>query len=135
MLRRTLSMLVVALLLLALGWTKPALAASADEKRAKHAAKVKTNVAKLGTGQDARVAVALRDKTKVAGYLSAVGEESFVVTDFGTGAATTVAYPDVAQVKGHNLTTGAKITIGVAIGVGIILLVVLLKRLSNEQAL
>ena len=39
-----------------------------------------------------------------------------------TRAATTVAYGDVTQVKGHNISTGAKIAIGVAIGVGVTLL-------------
>jgi hypothetical protein len=53
----------------------------------------------------------------------------------GRDTATTVAYTDVTKVKGHNLSTGAKIAIGIGIGVGVVLLILLLKRLDNEGAL
>ena len=66
------------------------------DKQALFAEKVKTGVAQLGVGEDARVAVKLRDKTKLEGYVSEVREDSFDITDLKTGVPTTVAYPDVA---------------------------------------
>ena len=70
--------------------------------------------------------VKLRDKTRLKGYISEVSENGFVVTDAKTGAANSVAYANVAQVKGNNMSTGAKIGIGIGIGVGLTILVVLL---------
>jgi hypothetical protein len=43
---------------------------------------------------------------------------SFVIVDEKTNATSTVAYPQVKQVKGNNLSTAAEI----ALGVGVILL-------------
>lgn len=95
----------------------PAYAAAKEEKEARFALKVKDGIGKLGTGTEARVEVKLRDKTKLKGYISESGDESFVIVD-KTGMATTVAYPQVKQVKGNNLNTAAEI----ALGVGVILL-------------
>ena len=99
-------------------------AKSEAEKEAQHAAKVKQGILKLGTGETALVKIKLRDKTKLEGYVSAVGDESFAVTDVKTGIATTVAYPQVKQVKGNNLSTGAKIAIGVGIGLVVALIII-----------
>jgi hypothetical protein len=73
-------------------------------------------VQKLGLGRDARVEVKLRDSTKLKGYISEAGQDSFTVTDSKTGAAQSVAYRDVAQVKkpGSGLSTRAWIIIGAA---------------------
>ena len=94
------------------------------EKEARYAEKVKQAIAKLGTGETALVKIKLRDKTKLEGFVSTIGEDSFVVTDGKTGVATTVAYPQVKQVKGNNLSTGAKIAIGV--GIAVVVLVVII---------
>jgi hypothetical protein len=94
--------------------------------------KVKQGISNLGVGRDARVTVKLRDNTKLAGYISEVNAESFVVTDLKTGVATNVAYPDVTQVKGNNLSTGAKIAIGAAI-VGAIILLILWRAYCNNE--
>ncbi len=92
------------------------------EKQARFAERVKESIVQLGVGEESYVTVKLRDKTKLAGYISEAREESFVVTNLRTSEATTVAYADVKKVKGHNLSTGAK----VAIGVGLIALAVML---------
>ena len=112
---------MVSLIFTTLGVTS-ASAKSKAEKEAERAAKVKAGIAKLGVGKESRVAVKLRDKTKLAGYISQIGEDSFTVTDLKTSAATTVAYANVTQAQGKNLSTGAKIAIGIAIGVGATLL-------------
>ncbi|HXG67704.1 MAG TPA: hypothetical protein VNO70_21560 [Blastocatellia bacterium] len=93
---------------------------------------MRTGIYKLGVGKDARVEVKLRDKAMLTGYVSAAGEDSFVVTDPETGAAITVAYPDVAQVKGNNLSKGAKIAIGVGIAAAV-LIAVFLKWVSQFE--
>src|SRR5215207_1491335 len=119
MLKRICSVALAALLLQAAA--APALARSAAENESKHAETVRAKLSKLGTGEDARVRVELRDKTKLEGYVSEAGPGSFVVVN-KAGVATTVAYPQVAKAKGNNLSTGAKIAIGIGIGAGVTLL-------------
>ena len=113
----------VAMLLLNLTAIPPAGAASKEEKQARFTEKVKTNVMKIGTGEAARVKIKLHDKTKVAGYVSAADDEAFTVIDSKTGVATTIAYSQVKSVQGHNLSTGAKIAIGVGIAAAIIFII------------
>jgi hypothetical protein len=96
------------------------------EERARFANKVKLNIARLGTGNQALVAIKLRDRSKVSGYISEAGSESFTVVHPKFGTTSTVSYVDVAQVKGHNLSTGAKIAIGIAIGAGAVLVILLI---------
>jgi len=129
MLKRICSVALAALLLQATA--APALAKSAAEKEAKRAETVRTKLSRLGTGEDARVRVELRDKTRLEGYISEAGPESFVVVN-KAGVATTVAYPQVAKAKGNNLSTGAKIAIGIGIGAGITLLILFLIATSDD---
>lgn len=133
MFKKTISMFLV-FTMLYVGGAMTALAATSAEKDAARAAKVKAAVAKLGVGTDTRVSLKLKDKTKLAGYIAEAGEESFVVADLKTGAATTVAYPAVAKMTGKNLSTGAWVTIGVLAAVGTVILIILLIRLNNEGA-
>src|ERR1044072_1708290 len=123
MLKRICAVMLSALLMQAAAI--PAFAATSAEKEAKRAEKVRTQLAKLGTGEDARVRVELRDKTKLEGYIGEAGPESFVVVN-KAGVATAVAYPQVVKAKGNNLSTGTKIAIGVGIGAGITLLILFL---------
>jgi len=90
-------------------------ASSREEKEAKLAADVKAGITKLGTGPTALVEIKLRDKTKLKGHVQEIAEDHFIVIDDRTGAATTVAYPQVKQIKGNNLSTGAKIAITLVI--------------------
>jgi hypothetical protein len=122
MFKKLLSLALVVLLINLAGLTQ-AYAASKEEKQARFAEKVKTNVLKLGIGEAARVEVKLRDKTKLKGYISAADGESFTVTDTKSGIATTVAYPQVKSVKGNNLSTGAKIAIGIGIAATILFII------------
>ena len=122
MFKKLISLALVALMINLVGMTT-VYAASKEEKQARFAEKVKSNVMKLGTGQAARVKIKLRDKTRLEGYISNAGEESFTVTNLKTGLATTVAYPDVKSVQGNNLSTGAKIAIGVGIAATIIFII------------
>ena len=122
MFKKLLSLFLVTLLINLAGVT-PAYAASKEEKQARLAEKVKASVLKIGTGEAARVKIKLQDKTKVAGYIRAADDEGFTVMDSKTGVATTIAYPQVKSVQGHNLSTGAKIAIGVGIAAAIIFII------------
>jgi hypothetical protein len=113
MFKKVCSVILSALLLQAAA--VPAFAATGAEK-------VRTQLAKLGTGADAQVRLVLRDKTKLEGYISEAGADTFAVTD-RAGKTTTVGYGQVGRAQGNNLSTGAKIAIGVGIGAGVTLLI------------
>ena len=68
-------------------------------------------------GNNARVEVKLRDKTKVKGNVSAITPDSFTVTDCKTGTTNTVAYNEVDEVKkaGGGLSTKTWLIIGGAV--------------------
>jgi hypothetical protein len=129
MLKRICSVALAALLIQATA--APAFAKSAAEKESKRVETVRAKLVKLGTGKDVRVKLELRDKSKLEGYLSEAGPESFVVVN-KAGVATTVGYGQVSKARGHNLSTGAKIGIGIGIGAGITLLIILLIAASDD---
>lgn len=122
MFKKLLSVVLVALLINLAGMTT-AYAASREEKQARFAEKVKASVLRFGTGESARVKIKLQDKTKLAGYISASDGETFTVIDAKTGLATKVAYPQVKSVQGNNLSTGAKIAIGVGIAATVLFII------------
>lgn len=123
MLKKITTIAITLLLALTLTGQRQTLASSKAERQARATEKVKAGILKLGVGQQARVTVKMNDKTKVAGYVSEIQNDHFVVTDLNSSATTTIAYAGVAQVKGNNLSTGAKVAIwvGVAVAVAIIL--------------
>lgn len=122
MFRKLLTLLLVAMVLNLAG-ARLAYADSKEEKQARFAEKIKANVLKLGTGESTRVKVKLRDQAKLEGYISNAGAETFTVTNRKTGVATTVAYPDVKSVQGNNLSTGAKIAIGVGVAAAVLFII------------
>lgn len=122
--RKLLSLALVCLFIHTMVGVEEASAKTDAEKQARLAEKVKAGIFKLGVGKQSLVAVKMRDKRKLAGYISEMKEDSFVVIDFKTGASTNVAYTDVSQVKGNNLSKGAKIAIGVGIAVAVAILLV-----------
>jgi hypothetical protein len=114
MLKTVTAFSVVFALLITIALPSSVSAKSAAEKQARFTEKVKAGILKLGTGPQARVEVRLRDKTKLSGFISEANETSFMITDVN-GAKAVVAYPDVAQVKGNNLSTGKKFAIAAVI--------------------
>src|SRR4051812_13191985 len=100
MFKKSLSLVLVFVLVQTAG-AAPALAGTNAEKEARFAEKVKAKILKLGTGPDALVRIKLRDKTKLEGYVSEAGEDSFVVVNAKTGVATAVAYPQVKSARGN----------------------------------
>ena len=122
MFRKPITLLLVALMINLAG-VRLVYAESKEEKQARFAEKIKVNVLKLGTGESARVKVKLRDQAKLEGYISDAGADTFTVTNRKTGVATTIAYPQVKSVQGNNLSTGAKIAIGVGIAAAVIFII------------
>ena len=123
MLRKSVA-LVLAVAVFQLVNAAPARAATKAEKEARLAEKVRASVLRLGAGEAARVKIRLKDKTKLEGYVGEAGADSFTVVDFKTGAAATVAYSQVKQAQGNNLSTGAKIAIGVGIAVLVLAIII-----------
>lgn len=115
MLKRTFAALLLALLTV----SSFGLRATSAQAALLTSEQARDAVSKVGVGEKARVEVRLRDKSKLKGYVSEAGPDSFTVTD-KTGAARAVSYADVAQVKRHGggLSGGTKAMIwgGVAIG-------------------
>src|SRR5436305_2094694 len=73
----------------------------AADKETKFAEKIKSAIAKLGAGADAKIEVELKNGTKLKGYISEANEERFIVID-SSGAATVVNYPQARQINGNN---------------------------------
>ncbi|MBX7172635.1 MAG: hypothetical protein K1X72_16825 [Pyrinomonadaceae bacterium] len=115
--------LILTGLVLNLSFSSVAFAETKADKEAKFAEKVKTEIAKFGTGTEAKIQVKLKDGTKLKGYISQINENSFVVVDEKTGNQTEVPYPQTKQVKGNNLSTGVKIAIGVVIAIVVLALI------------
>jgi hypothetical protein len=125
MFRKYMSLVLVGMLL---NLTFYSTAIANTEKDAKFAEKVKTNIVKLGIGQNARIKVKLKDGTKLKGYVSQINENSFVVTNETNGMTTEVPYPQAKQVKGNNMSTGVKIAIGIGILIGIVVVLALIVK-------
>ncbi len=122
MFRKLFSLLLVALVINLAGG-RIAYAESKEEKQARFAERIKADVQKLGTGESARVKVKLRDQAKLEGYISDAGPQTFTVTNRKTGVATAVTYAQVKSIQGNNLSTGAKIAIGVGIAATVIFII------------
>jgi sRNA-binding regulator protein Hfq len=125
---RVLSLLLVALLIFSsVGFAdQPALAPETPQGQAEETpqvARFKAEVQKHGTGEKSKVRVTLGNGVTVKGYISKIEESSFEVIANKTGQATSISYTDVKKIQGPGLSTGAKIGIGVAIGIGALALI------------
>lgn len=116
MINKTVSVLLI-LAIFGLTSTGPLLAQTTQTKQEKQTVKVKEKIKKLGLGERVKVKVKLYNDTSYQGYVSQANEDDFVVVD-KTGNSNTIKYSDVKSVGGRNLSTGAKIAIGIGIGVG-----------------
>jgi hypothetical protein len=61
--------------------------------------KTKLEVQKLSTDRGKQVQVKLRDQTKIKGYITAVEQDTFTVSDLKRGTSQTVAFAEVSSVK------------------------------------
>ena len=122
MIRKYLSLvLLVFILNLSVGtvWAKT----DPSEKEKQHAEKEKQSVFKLGRGESPLAKIKLHDKTRVENFLGQINDETFVGINKNRGLAVEDAYPNRKQVRGNNLSTKSKILIGVAVVVGVLVVI------------
>ncbi len=93
--------------------TAGALAWTPGPQPSRQAVKVAAAVARLGSGENALVALRLQDKTLVKGRIAAIARDSFVVTDNESGIGQRVAYAQVARLEGINLASGRRVGVNV----------------------
>ena len=102
-----------------------------SEKEARRAEKVRAKIAALGTGESARVRIAVRNRRgEVKGYVREAGGESFTLVDPKTGVVTVIPY---AQVKAVNPSRVASIVAPLAaVGVLVVVIAVALTSLGRS---
>lgn len=108
MFKKFATLTLVGLLIQAAICVEPVWASSTAEKEARLAANMKARVVKLGVSKDASIMVALRDKTKLSGFISEIGDSSFAVTDPTTGVVTAVGYNTATQIGRRRRAGGWK---------------------------
>ena len=131
MLRKTLTLVLVALLLLTTSLVTTIPAVPAKERDAALAQRIKADV--MGLGRLAHVRVKFKDDTTLEGEISEIAADYFVITESKSHAPTTIAYQQVKQVKRNNLSTGAKVGIGVAVAVAVGIIIGVVSGRSKEQ--
>ncbi len=87
-------------LALAVAVLSPLLQTSIVFAQTDNAVQIKANVAAIGVG--ARVSIKLRDKKKLTGYVSQIGEADVVITIAKEGTQQAIAYTDITEVKIKN---------------------------------
>jgi hypothetical protein len=65
------------------------------------------------------------------GFIQAATDGNFVVIEAKSGAAITVTYPEVRQVKGYNLSKGTWVVIGVGTTLATLLVIWLIVASSD----
>jgi hypothetical protein len=98
------------------------------DKKALLVEKVKQGVNKIGIGEAARVEIKLYDGTKIKGFVKEINDDSFTVFNVKTNAEQNIPYPQVKQIKGHNLSTGAKIAIGLGILAAVLIILLIFEN-------
>jgi hypothetical protein len=93
---------------------------AAQTAGAAQASNIKAQVQKRGAGEKSKVRVTLGNGTVVKGYISKIDESSFDVNAAKTAQATSISYADVQKIQGPGLSRGAKIAIGVTVGVAVV---------------
>lgn len=76
-----------------------ALRAQQPAKLSRHAEKIRDMIKGLGTGNEVRVLVEMRDKTKIAGYVKRMELDGFELFDTVADTQRNVKYEDVKRIK------------------------------------
>ncbi len=114
---------VVAIVLLLHMFILPARSIAAPAADLKRALKIRSQIQALGVGEQARLEVKLKDGSRLKGYVNEARDECFIMTEDANNRVVTVPYPQVRQAKGHNLSTGTKILIGIGVLVIVAILI------------
>lgn len=80
-----------------------------------HTERLNQLVQELGSGQNALLAVRLKSKVAVAGYVKSSNEDSVVLVNAKNGDESTVYFNDVDRLQGYNLTSGKEVHAGTGI--------------------
>ena len=96
--------------------------ASAQSTEEKHAAKMRAQIQKLGTGKNARIKLELRDGSRVRGYISEIKTNSFVLIGDQSGTATEIEYAD-AKRPSVRISKGVQYVIVAGVVIGIIAII------------
>ena len=99
-------------------------ASDSTENETKVAEKVKSEIAKLGTGTDARIQLKLKDGKKLKGYISEADDKGFVVVD-SEGKATAVPYSQPTQINGKHIAKKVVfVLIALAVTIAVVAIIV-----------
>ena len=93
----------------------------------------KAKIARVGTGERAKVTVWTKDGKKTKGYVSQTNENDFVLRDRKTDAPATIAYSDVTKIdlnSGHSTLRNTLIGVGVGVGAVLVVIFVTIARLD-----
>ena len=115
--RLPIAALIIGALLNVTVLSEQALAMSAAEKLGEQ---VRVTMMGIEVGRATRVSVKLRNGSTVVGYLAAVRDHSFLVTDPETQVSTQVPYRNVRQISA--MSTGAKVVIAAGVVAAIIVI-------------
>ena len=113
MIKKYLSIVLVGLLVFGASSTL-IFAQTKTENNDSNVEKIKAKILKRGTGEKKKIKVKMLDGTKMKGYISQAGEDSFTLTDSKTKQSTVIAYRDVSDVY-SGWSTMSKIGVGVGI--------------------
>lgn len=121
MFKRSFAMVLAGILSLTAFGLKPTLAQDGND--VERVGRARGVVSRVGVGEKARVEVRMLDKTKIKGYVSNTGADSFTVTDRKTGATRTVAFAEVEKVSkgGGGLSTRSWVLISSAAAAAVVL--------------
>ena len=127
--------IVVLGFLLNLAIAPAAFASDGAESSAEFAKKVKAEIAKLGTGPEAKVNVTLKDGKKIKGYISQLGEDDFTVKNGEKDAGSNIPYTAVKQAKGKRGMGVPKflIVLGVVLSVTVIVVAIGYKNARDDR--
>ena len=107
---------------IAVTFALPALAQATQAIQDKKTEKIKAQVKKIIVDERVTKKVKMRNGTIYLGFISTPTEDSFVVQD-KSGSSTTVKYSDVDSINKKDVSTGLKIGIGAAAGIGALILI------------
>jgi small nuclear ribonucleoprotein (snRNP)-like protein len=71
--------------------------------------RIRIYVQQRGAGENSRVKVKLHNNAEIKGYINAIDETSFAVTDRKTDQSKTILYGDVQRIGGSSLSKRIKI--------------------------
>lgn len=117
---RTIISIVIAILLFHFFHIAPIFGQSL--KNDKDITKIKTNLAKRGTGEKAKVKIELNDGREVKGYIAEINADDFVIAGSKSNSRTTIAYSEVKKVKKQGLSPLAILGIAAAAGTGLMII-------------